>query len=162
MAKRLRQVNSTTRVDLILSSERGSLSSFLTSWHTRWCPPDLDPLLQWWYTYNRVDSHMVGLLRIAKIEAARGGWSSATRQDVLSVATTVLVEALKEPMSMHMLRRTSLLVISSAIVLQMTPPGTPIRDIVLRMALRMAGNPRQDTLMTYTRHNGFQLMNMIW
>jgi hypothetical protein len=104
---------------------------------------------------------MVGLLRIGKKQSIAGQWTEVIRQEVLQVSIKMLEDALRHDRSLHMLRPTSPLVFACTMVLQLSEPDNPARNYILRIALRCAGNPKGE-IMTYAKHNGFQILNMLW
>ena len=73
----------------------------------------------------------------------------------------MLEDALRHERSLHMLRPTSPLVFACTMVLQLSEPDNPARNFILRIALRCAGEPKGE-IMTYAKHNGFQILNMLW
>lgn len=53
------------------------------------------------------------------------------------------------------------MVFACTMVLQLSDSKHPARNLILRIALRCAGNPKGE-IMTYAKHNGFQILNMLW
>ncbi|WWC98256.1 hypothetical protein V866_005147 [Kwoniella sp. B9012] len=141
-------------------AEKSWISTFLNVWEDRWLSPHSDSLKRWHYRYISLRSRLVGLLRISRAQSSPGKWTSETRQELLRLAIQMLEGALCHERALHMIGRTSALVFASTIILQLTEPDARSRDLILRVALRLAGDPNQD-LMTYEKHNGFQLINML-
>ncbi|WRT68793.1 uncharacterized protein IL334_005773 [Kwoniella shivajii] len=141
-------------------AEKIWISTFLTAWEDRWLSPHSDSLTRWQYRYVSLRSRLVGLLRISKAQFPRDKWTPNTRHELLGLAVQMLEGALCHERALHMIGRTSALVFAATIILQLTDPEAGSRDLILRVALRLAGDPNQD-LMTYEKHNGFQLINML-
>ncbi|WWC88372.1 uncharacterized protein L201_003283 [Kwoniella dendrophila CBS 6074] len=141
-------------------AEKVWISTFLTLWEEKWLSPHSDSLTRWHYRYVSLRSRLVGLLRITKAQLTSGNWISSIRNDLLALAIQMLEGALCHERALHMIGRTSALIFAATIVLQLTEPDASSRDLILRVALRLAGDPNQD-LMTYEKHNGFQLINML-
>lgn len=149
------------RSSTCFDSERIWIKTYIDEWDRKWVAPQVEPLKRWYFQYTSHRSHLVGLLRIAKKQSASGKWSVTMRQEVLDVSVCILECALKHDRSLHMLRPTSPVVFACTIVLQLSEPDHPARDMILRIALRLSGNPRGE-VMTYGKHNGFQILNMLW
>ncbi|WWC57478.1 uncharacterized protein I303_100010 [Kwoniella dejecticola CBS 10117] len=141
-------------------AEKSWISTFLTAWEDRWLSPHSDSLKRWHYRYISLRSRLVGLLRISRAQSSSDKWTSETRQELLRLSIQMLEGALCHERALHMIGRTSALVFASTIILQLTEPDASSRDLILRVALRLAGDPNQN-LMTYEKHNGFQLINML-
>jgi len=133
----------------------------MAEWEQRWVSPQTDPLRRWYFLYASHRSLLVGLLRIGKKQSVAGQWTDVIRQEVLQVSIKMLEDALRHDSSLHMLRPTSPLVFACTMVLQLSEPDNPARNYILRIALRCAGNPKGE-IMTYAKHNGFQILNMLW
>nr|XP_019049896.1 hypothetical protein I302_00315 [Kwoniella bestiolae CBS 10118]OCF28826.1 hypothetical protein I302_00315 [Kwoniella bestiolae CBS 10118] len=141
-------------------AEKVWISTFLKAWEDRWMLPHSDSLTRWHYRYVSLRSRLVGLLRISKAQSHPEKWTAETRGELLSLAIQMLEGALCHERALHMIGRTSALVFAATIILQLTAPDAGSRDLILRVALRLAGDPNQDC-MTYEKHNGFQLINML-
>ena len=101
------------------------------------------------------------MLRIANLRSTPPLWTPTTRQDLLAVSIELIEVALSHERATHMLRVTSPLVFACVMILRLTEPESPSRDLVLRLALRLAGEPGRG-VMTFSKHNGLQLINMLW
>ncbi|WVQ72840.1 hypothetical protein IAR50_002401 [Cryptococcus sp. DSM 104548] len=145
-----------------LDAELSFIQTYLASWESRWLNPQTDPLRRWSFQYASLRSLLVGLMRIAKARGNRPGpWTSNFRTDLLDVSTRILEGALSHERALHMLRPTSVLVFVSTMVLQLTPRGARERDLILRVALRLAGEAGREEMKTFATHNGFQILNML-
>jgi hypothetical protein len=61
-----------------------------------------------------------------------------------------------------MLRPTSTLVFAATIIMQLAESDTEAQDAILRVGLRLAGDPRKPSVSTFPKHNGHQILNMLW
>ena len=104
------------------------------------------------------------LLRVVRFEFGDDDqyWGVSARQEILSEALEMLENSLLHPLALHMLQGTATLVVCCAMVTRMTPQDAPSRDLLLRLALRLAGDPHKRATRTYFQHNGYQILNMIW
>lgn len=159
--ERIDRIAPGSRSSTCFDSERIWIKTYIEEWEKRWVEPQIEPLKRWYFQYTAYRSNLVGLLRIAKKQSATGKWSGTMRREVLDVSIRMLEGALKHDRSLHMLRPTSPLVFACTIVLQLSEQDHPARNLILRIALRLSGNPRGE-VMTYGKHNGFQILNMLW
>jgi hypothetical protein len=79
------------------------------------------------------------------------------RDDVLSTAVSIFEEALKYPYIPHLTLKSGPFVFAAGLILRLSDR----RDLVLRMALRMAGDPERPSLNTFVRHNGQQMLSLL-
>ncbi|WRT67709.1 uncharacterized protein IL334_004681 [Kwoniella shivajii] len=160
--ERLSRIIQTTRSTIAMDSERIWIRTHLSSWEDTWVKPQTDPLRQWWFRYLSIRSRLVGILRVAKARVHPGPWTDQMKTDLVLVSTELMEGCLSHEKSLHMLRPTSPIVFAAAILLQLTGKEAKERDLILRVALRLAGDPRQEDVMTYATHNGYQILNMLW
>ncbi|OCF31718.1 hypothetical protein I316_06525 [Kwoniella heveanensis BCC8398] len=159
--ERISRVPPNARMATAMDSERVWIQTYLSSWDRKWVDPQPDPLRRWWFRYLSIRSRLVGILRVAKARTQAGPWTNHMRADLLLVSTELLEGCLSHERAMHMLRPTSPIVFAAAILLQLTKKDAPERDLILRVALRLAGEPKQGDIMTYAVHNGYQILNML-
>nr|XP_019013685.1 uncharacterized protein I206_01756 [Kwoniella pini CBS 10737]OCF52466.1 hypothetical protein I206_01756 [Kwoniella pini CBS 10737] len=159
--ERIHRISSTTRSTTGLDSERIWIQTYLESWNKKWVSPQTDPLRKWWFQYLSIRSHLVGILRVAKARSGPGSWSDQMRSDLILVSIELLEGCLSHKRAMHMLRPTSPIVFAAAILLRLTSKEAPERDLILRVALRLAGEPEKEDIVTYAVHNGYQILNML-
>ncbi|WVF68285.1 hypothetical protein IAT40_003050 [Kwoniella sp. CBS 6097] len=159
--ERLCLVSRNSRSTTAMDSERIWISTYLSSWDRKWVDPQPDPLRRWWFRYLSIRSRLIGIMRVAKARSQPGPWTDQMRADLLLVSTELLEGCLSHERAMHMLRPTSPIVFAAAILQQLTSKDAPERDLVLRVALRLAGEPKQGDIMTYAVHNGYQILNML-
>ena len=77
------------------------------------------------------------------------------------MCVSLLEGGLAIPNGLHMLRATISFVLASTLILRMTDIDSTERDLVLRVGLRLAGDPLKAGVSTYERHNGFQILNVL-
>ncbi|WWC89880.1 uncharacterized protein L201_004808 [Kwoniella dendrophila CBS 6074] len=160
--ERISRITQSNQSTIALDSERIWIQTYLSSWNEQWVRPQTNPLRRWWFQFMAMRSRLVGILRVAKARTHPGSWTDQMRADLVSVSIDILQGCLSHERAMHMLRPTSPTVFASAILLQLTTKEAPERDLILRVALRLAGEPNeQDGIMTYAAHNGYQILNML-
>ncbi|WWC60942.1 uncharacterized protein I303_103518 [Kwoniella dejecticola CBS 10117] len=159
--ERISRITQTSRSTTALDSERIWIQTYLQSWNEKWVDTQTDSLRKWWFQYLSFRSRLVGILRVAKARASPGSWSEQMKSDLVLVSIDLLAGCLSHERAMHMLRPTSPIVFAAAILLQLTGKQAPERDLILRVALRLAGEPKQEDIMTYAVHNGYQILNML-
>ncbi|WWD09994.1 hypothetical protein V865_008126 [Kwoniella europaea PYCC6329] len=159
--ERISRITQNNHSTTALDSERIWIQTYLSSWESKWVEPQTDPLRRWWFRYLSIRSRLVGILRVAKARAQPGPWTDQMKSDLVLVSIELLQGCLSHERSMHMLRPTSPIVFAAAILLQLTGKDAPERDLILRVALRLAGEPKQEDIMTYAVHNGYQILNML-
>lgn len=83
---------------------------------------------------------------------------AAHKKYLLDIAIRIFQEALDAPQGTHMTHRASIFPFAGALILQCSDR----RDLVLRLALRMAGRPDKQYVPTFIRSAGNQLLAMLW
>ncbi|WVQ95842.1 hypothetical protein IAU59_002941 [Kwoniella sp. CBS 9459] len=159
--ERLSRVPQNNRAAVAIESERIWIQTYLSSWNCKWADAQTDPLRRWWFRYHSLRSRLIGILRVAKARTQPGPLTDHMKADLLLVSTELLEGCLSHERAMHMLRPTSPIVFAAAILLQLTSKDAPERDLILRVALRLAGEPKHGDIMTYAVHNGYQILNML-
>ena len=128
-----------------------------------WRDVQPDPLRQWYFSFMSYQSLLVGLLRIIKARSGRGLPLDRLRDDLYETATAMLRDALSLPNALHMLRPTTTLVFAATIIWQLSDADSVDRDMILSLGLRLSGRPSDiEQVMLFARHNGLQLLNMLW
>ena len=150
------------RVRSSLDCELSWIKSYISTWQTKWCDSQLSPLARWRFTLISLQSLLVGLLRILKARSQANLPPEDLRSDLYSTAKSIAEGALALPDALHMLRPTSNLVFAATIIWQLSEPDHVDRDLVLRLGLRLAGKPGKEQVMLFARHNGLQIINMLW
>ena len=80
------------------------------------------------------------------------------RQETLDLAERIFTSALSTPTTLHMTHRASVLPVIAGIILRLGDR----KDLVLRLALRMAGDPDRPSVPAFTRDAGNQMLAMLW
>ena len=144
-------------MDLALDSALNWVNDYLEQWKAKWCPADLPRRLRWHLIHDSLGTQILLASRIAKARFK----SSSTSKDqavLLQASLRIFVEALESPPAPHMSTRASMYPYIAAIVLR----GSDRVDLVLRLALRMAGDPNQREVPTCVRGAGRQMLAMLW
>lgn len=138
------------------------MQAFIKGWNAKWCESQLDPQHRWRFKLLSLQSSLVGIIRLSKARVAAGLTGQEGQAGLYGHAREILSGALALPDALHMLRPTSNLVFAATIVWQRSESDSPDRDLVLRLGLRLAGPPGEGQLMLFARHNGLQILNMLW
>jgi hypothetical protein len=77
---------------------------------------------------------------------------------LLHLSISIFKAALEAPQTVHMTHRASIFPFVAAIVLKLSDR----RDLILRLALRMAGEPGKPYVPTFIRDSGNQMLAMLW
>lgn len=139
------------------------IKAYIADWRAKWRDPQPDPLSRWRFTFLSQQSLLVGLLRLLGARTSAGLSPDTVREELYDTAVATLRDALALPHALHMLRPTTTLVFAATIIWQLSEADCLDRDMILQLGLRLAGGPsRREQVMLFARHNGLQLLNMLW
>ncbi|OCF41066.1 hypothetical protein I317_05077 [Kwoniella heveanensis CBS 569] len=168
--------------DLSLDAELTWIDTYTERWLQDWCPTD-GPVKSRWHLVHDALSHqlllMVNVARRRKTaplahakpdQATKGkavpGRTSSTsdqerqqqqQQKLLQLAERIFTEALTTPTTTHMTHRASILPFVATIILRLNGRC----ELILRVALNMAGAPGQRYVPTFVREAGHQMLAML-
>lgn len=134
----------------------------MEKWIQDWCPGDTDPSGNWYLLHDALSCWLLLVVHVAKTRlesphAARPQQGHGHQQLMRTLATRIFSEALKVPDAVRMTQRASIFPFAASIVLRL---GSR-RDLILRVALHMAGEPGEHHVSTFVRESGVQMLLML-
>lgn len=153
---------------LSLDAELEHIKCYVETWIKDWCPEDGDPTLNWHLTHDAISCWLLLAIRIARIrlqssDTHDGAYLKQQREQrqqslLRSLSIRLFEESLKFPEAMAMTQRAAVFPFAASVLLKLSSR----RDLVLRAALRMAGEPRKSFVPTFVREAGNQMLIMLW
>ncbi|KAM5362281.1 hypothetical protein ACJZ2D_012636 [Fusarium nematophilum] len=125
-------------------------------WIARWCDGNSSPGTRWHLLHDALSCQLLLSARII-------GWLPQTdeqadyKKRLLDISIRIFQEALDAAQGTHMTHRASIFPFAGALILRFSDR----RDLVLRLALRMAGRPGKQYVPTFIRNAGNQLLAML-
>jgi hypothetical protein len=158
MKHRLVVAESSPNHALALDAELMFVDAFLKQWTAQWCPPGIDFTRSWIFRHEANTARLLLYLRILKRrrKSPRKEFNQY-HQDILHAAEVIFEEALEHHPIPHLSWKTGIVVFAAGIILRLNGR----KELVLRVALRMAGDPENPPLNTFTRQNGYQMLAML-
>lgn len=168
MRRRLDQYLASPRSSLSLDAELEHIKVYIEGWIEDWCPRDADAVLNWHLSHEATSCWLLLAIRVARVRlqstrlADRHHRHQEREQQqqnlLLSLSVRLFEESLKFPTALAVTQRAAVFPFAASIVLRL---GSR-RDLVLRAALRMAGEPRKPFVPTFVREAGNQMLIMLW
>ena len=155
--RRLEQIPTGVQTGLALQAELIWIKTHLDQWILDWCPPDGDPRKNWHLLHDCLACQLLLTARIARKRSSAPDLAMYQRE-LLRVSIRMFTEALKMPGLTHMTHRASVMAFAAAIILKLSDR----RDLVLRLALRLAGDPTRPAVPTWVGVTGKQMLSMLW
>lgn len=125
-------------------------------WREDWCPRDGDYSKYWHFVHDSLSCHL--FLSALALERSRPADLAHYQRHLLRLSLRMFEEALKFAGLTHMTHRGNALVFGASILLKLSDR----RDLVLRVALRMAGDATRPYVPTFVRSCGCQMLAMLW
>jgi len=141
---------------LTLESEMIAIQSFVDRWIAKWCPVDGDTKRNWHLVHEVLATQLLLLARIARNRTKAPDYG-AIQTRLLETSVHMFTEALRQPGLTHMTHRPSTFPFAAAIILKLSPN----RDIVLRIALRLAGPPDRPHIPQNIRNAGYEILALL-
>ena len=133
------------------------VNEYIDQWIEEWAPHDMCGQIRWHLLHDALGTQILLVAHIAKRRSA----DPASNKDgavLLKTSTRLITEALNAPPAPHMTTRASMFPYVAAIVLKMSDRT----DLVLRLALRMAGSPLSKQVPTCVWAAGRSMLAMLW
>ncbi|KAJ3542353.1 hypothetical protein NM208_g4149 [Fusarium decemcellulare] len=139
--------------------------SYMEKWIQDWCGRDSDHFLDWHLSHDAISCWLLLALCIARKRFPPSESTSSSQHQkqndhqklLLELSMRLFKGVLKTPHAVLMTHRASILPVAASIILKL---GTK-RDLVLRVALRMAGEPGKPYVPTFVRESGNQMLVML-
>ena len=144
--------------ELALDAEIALVQAFTDRWVDQWCQRDTDTIRGWIHRHEVLTIQLWLLLRILG-KRSHPASADCTRyhREILQVAHDVFENALKQERIPHLSFKTGPVLFASGVILRLGGR----RDLILQLALRLAGDPDRPPLNTFTRHNAYQMLSML-
>ena len=151
-----------------LDAELEHIKAYLERWIRHWCPDGERRRSNWHLMHDALCSWLLLATHVARARLQSPTESSncqeqarQSQQDqqhlLASLSIKMFEEALKVPASLVITHRASIFPFAAAVILRLGRR----RDLVLRVALRMAGIPGKPTVRTFVRDAGRQMLVML-
>jgi hypothetical protein len=152
---RLARLQQEHDLEMLLDVEQIWIDQSIDRWVEQWCPLGQNPSLNWQF---RNEALVAKLLLYARILAARSRSVrlDLARKDVAGVAIEIFERALEQPY-IPVTVKSGAYVFAAGVIRQFSSR----QDLVLRLALRMAGDPHMRQLNTFVVHNGQQMLSRL-
>jgi hypothetical protein len=154
---RIAKLGDDLQSSLALEAELHWIKVYTERWLAEWCPRDRDGRNTWPLLHDGLLCQLQLSVRIAR-ERRTLTESLNHQRDLLKLSVRIFNEALQVPQATHMSHRASILPFVAAIILKLSDR----RDLVLRLALRMAGSPDRPNVPTWVHKAGCQMIAMLW
>ena len=155
--QRVRSLGRGPATELSLDSTLIWVNEYIHQWIEDWASQDKGSQIRWHLLHDALGTQILLAAHIAKKREA----NSASKKDeavLLDTSTRLIVEALSTPLAPHMTTRASMFPYVAAILLKMSDRV----DLVLRLALRMAGSPCKEQVPTCVWAAGRQMLAILW
>ena len=142
--------------DLTLDLEHNLVDAYIDRWIDLWATTSTDETRRWLLQYEASGVRLLLHLWILRKQDSKA-MISRHHLTLLKIAEDIFELALAHEYIPYFAFKTGYIVFAAEIVLRLGDRP----DLVLRMALRMAGNPDRPPIRTSTRANGYQMLAML-
>jgi hypothetical protein len=151
-----------------LNAELENIKSYIEQWIGRWCPESGNSQLNWHLTHDALSCWLMLAIRVAQKRSKLCKWTSAQQhhrnqqrqeqqQLLVDISVRIFEEALRQhPLTICMTHRAAIFSFAAHIILKLGDK----QDLVLRVGLRMAGEPGRLHVPTFVRETGNQMLLM--
>ncbi|OAL53053.1 hypothetical protein IQ07DRAFT_629540 [Pyrenochaeta sp. DS3sAY3a] len=146
-----------------LDAELEHMRAYIEDWIRKWCSESNDPAIMWYHTHEALSTWLLLVTHVAKIRLQRSEDQLQTHQQqrhqqlMSHLAVGLFSEALKVPYALRNTQRASVFPFAASILLRTN--SRP--DLVLPVALHMAGDPGKHQVPTFVREAGIQMLLMV-
>lgn len=147
----------TTLGRLQLEADLAWVTDYTDKWITLWAEPNSSKPIYWHMVHDALScqlllsSRIIGKLPQANVTADH-------QRQILGISIRIFQLVLDIPGATHMTHRASIFAFAGAIILRFGER----QDLVLRLALRLAGDPTRTSVPTFVGNAGKQLLAMLW
>ena len=132
------------------------VDTFVDRWIAKWCPVDGEEVHNWLFQYEAAGVRLLLHLRILRHQGS-ASIADKHQTSILQISERMFEDALAHEHIPHLAFKSGYILFAADIMLRISHRP----DLVLRMALRLAGDPDEPPLRTSTRHNGYQMLSML-
>ncbi|KAJ0426797.1 hypothetical protein BJY00DRAFT_306793 [Aspergillus carlsbadensis] len=145
---------------LQLQADLSWVTHYTSQWIAAWCNPTSHAPARWHLLHDALSVHLLLSTRIiSRLPQTHTSSRADHQRYLLSIAIRIFEAALDAERGTHMTHRASIFPFAGALILRFSDR----RDLVLGLALRMAGDPcRENYVPTFVRSAGNQLLAMLW
>ena len=133
------------------------MDRYIDRWVDKWCPNDGEETHNWLFRYEAMGARLLLHLRILKYQTLSEIDSAAYRDKILQLSEAIFEDALSHSEIPHFSLRSGNVLFAADLIVKLGGR----QGLVLRMALRMAGDPDKVTIRTQTPFNGLQMLAML-
>ncbi|KAF2014440.1 hypothetical protein BU24DRAFT_451484 [Aaosphaeria arxii CBS 175.79] len=141
---------------LHLEADLAWISSYIQQWIRQYCSQDASPRSRAHLIHDALSCQLLLSARIVGKLSESANLPTHQRR-LLDTALAIFRSALDDPVTIHMNTRGSIFPFAGAIILRFGER----RDLVLRLALRLAGDPTRPYVPNFVRNAGSQLLAML-
>lgn len=151
--------NPTTSLGVLqLDADLAWVADYTDRWIETWARPNSDKPTYWHMVHDVLSCKLLLSSRIIDRLPQAGGTTPHQQGVLLETSLRIFNLALSIPGATHMTHRASIFAFAGAVILRFGDR----RDLVLRLSLRMAGDPAAACVPTFVGNAGKQLLAMLW
>lgn len=134
----------------------------MEGWMQDWCPGRENPSVTWYLVHEAISCWLllvtqIGKARLEKPYQQRPRQQQHQQELMSNLAVRMFTEVLKVPHAVSTTQRATIFPFAASIVLRMCSRS----DLVLPVALQMAGEPGELHVPTFVREAGVQMLLML-
>ncbi|CAO2658286.1 Nn.00g060090.m01.CDS01 [Neocucurbitaria sp. VM-36] len=147
----------------LLDAELEHIKAYMEGWMQDRCPGRENPSVNWYLVHEAISCWLllvtqIGKVRLRKPYQQRPRQQQHQQQLMSSLAVRMFTEVLKVPHAVRTTQRATIFPFAASIVLRMYSRS----DLVLPVALQMAGEPGEVHVPTFVREAGVQMLLMLY
>jgi len=146
---------------LRLVAEGTWVQTFIDEWISRWCTPQRSVFQNWYLRFVASSVQLVLCCRIYRQLQDDQDSRDSIKGEIVRVALHILHMAHDQSHWLHVLNHCMSIPFAALVLAKLSPVK---HDIILRCALRFAGDPLRPgaNVPTFARYNAEQLIALIW
>lgn len=158
--QRLEQYQPGLRGRISFDAELQHIKTYIEKFIHDWCDESSDKSLKWHLSHDAISCWLLLALCIARkrFQDVSISQQQEHQQLLLRLSVRLFKEALGTPEAVRMTHRAAILPVAASIILRLSTR----HDLILRLALRMAGEPEKAYVPTFVREAGNQMLVMLW
>ncbi|KAF2108080.1 hypothetical protein BDV96DRAFT_588175 [Lophiotrema nucula] len=146
----------------LLDAELEHIKVYIESWMQEWCSAKARSAVNWYLVHEALSCWLLLVTQVAKARLRKPHQQHEKHQQrqqqlMLSLALRLFTEALKVPRAIRTTHRAAIFPFAASIVLRTCSRS----DLILAVALQMAGEPGEPHVSTFVRESGIQILLML-